>query len=284
MVQAAQSVFTLAQDGERDAVFDVPESMFLGDMEGGRVSLALVSGADVTAVGYVREISPAVDPKSSTVRVKVAIQNPPAAMTLGSAIAGTAGTKPATEITVPWTALMATGSKPAVWIVDPKTKTASLKPVTVGAYEAGAVLIREGLERGRPRRHRRRQAAELRPARDIWRGSIMRTRFLVVASTIASTLAMAGCKQEAKAPEPVRPVLSAVLQPAASGSTVAVGTVQPRYETNLGFRVLGRLIARPVNVGDLVAEGQTVAAIDPDCPGARGAVSESGPFESPGSA
>jgi membrane fusion protein, multidrug efflux system len=91
----------------------------------------------------------------------------------------------------------------------------------------------------------------------------MRTRFFVVAGTIASALAMAGCKQEAKAPEPVRPVLSAVLQPAASDSTVAVGTVQPRYETNLGFRVLGRLIARAVNVGDLVTEGQTVAAIDP---------------------
>src|SRR5450631_4090294 len=135
VVQAAQSVFTLAQDGERDAVFDVPESMFLGDMEGDRVSLALVSG-------------PAVDPKSSTVRVKVAIQNPPPAMTLGSAIAGTAGTKPATEITLPWTALTAVGSKPAVWIVDPKAKTASLKPVTVGAYEAGAVLIKEGLEAG----------------------------------------------------------------------------------------------------------------------------------------
>jgi RND family efflux transporter MFP subunit len=148
VVQAAQSVFTLAQDGERDAVFDVPESMFLGDMEGGRVSLALVSGPDVSGVGYVREISPAVDPKSSTVRVKVAIQNPPPAMTLGSAIAGTAGTKPTTEITVPWTALTATGSRPAVWIVDPKTKTASLKPVTVGAYEAGAVLIKEGLEAG----------------------------------------------------------------------------------------------------------------------------------------
>ena len=148
VVQVAQSVFTLAQDGERDAVFDVPKSMFLGDMEGGSVSLALVSGPDVTGVGYVREISPAVDPKSSTVRVKVAIQNPPPAMTLGSAIAGTAGTKPATEITLPWTALTAVGSKPAVWIVDPKTKTASLKPVTVGAYEAGAVLIKEGLEPG----------------------------------------------------------------------------------------------------------------------------------------
>src|SRR6202049_1661029 len=90
----------------------------------------------------------------------------------------------------------------------------------------------------------------------------MKTRLFVIASTIASALAMAGCKQEAKAPEPVRPVLSAVLQPAATGGTVAVGTVQPRYETNLGFRVLGRLIARPVNVGDLVAEGQTIAATD----------------------
>jgi RND family efflux transporter MFP subunit len=147
-VQAAQSVFTLAQDGERDAVFDVPESMFLGDMERGRVSLALVSGPDVIGVGYVREISPAVDPKSSTVRVKVAIQDPPAAMTLGSAIAGSAATNLATEITVPWTALTAAGSKPAVWIVDPKTKTASLKPVTVGAYEAGTVLIKKGLEAG----------------------------------------------------------------------------------------------------------------------------------------
>ena len=91
----------------------------------------------------------------------------------------------------------------------------------------------------------------------------MRTRYFVIASTIASALAVAGCKQEAKTPEPVRPVLSTVIEPAASGSTVAVGTVQPRYQTNLGFRVLGRLIARPVNVGDLVTEGQTIAAIDP---------------------
>lgn len=148
VVQAAQAVFTLAQDGERDAVFDVPESMFFGDVEGGRVSLTLVSAPDVTAIGYLREVSPAVDPKSSTVRVKVAIQNLPATMTLGSAIAGTARTKPATEITLPWTALTATGSKPAVWIVDPRTKTASLKPVTISAYEAGAVLIKAGLEPG----------------------------------------------------------------------------------------------------------------------------------------
>jgi RND family efflux transporter MFP subunit len=91
----------------------------------------------------------------------------------------------------------------------------------------------------------------------------MKTHAFLVASTLVSALALAGCKQDTKASEPVRPVLSTVLQPAMSDGTAAVGTVQPRYESNLGFRVLGRLIARPVNVGDLVAEGQTVAAIDP---------------------
>src|SRR5208337_430118 len=90
----------------------------------------------------------------------------------------------------------------------------------------------------------------------------MRTRALAVAGMVVSALVLAACKQEAKAPEPVRPVLSTVLEPTVSDSTVAVGTVQPRYETSLGFRVLGRLIARPVNMGDLVAEGQTIAAID----------------------
>ncbi len=148
VVQATQAVFTLAQDGERDAVFDVPESYFFGDVDHGHVALALLSHSEVTASGYIREISPAVDPKTSTVRVKVAIQNPPAEMALGAAIAGSTAMKPTTEITVPSTALMAAGSRPAVWIVDPKTRTASLKAVTAGTYEAGAVLIKSGLEPG----------------------------------------------------------------------------------------------------------------------------------------
>lgn len=148
VVQAAQPVFGLAQDGERDAVFDVYESIFFADLDGSRVSLTLVSDPNVTASGYVREVSPAIDAKSSTIRVKVAIQNPPAAMTLGSAVAGTANTKARQQIALPWTALMAEGSRPAVWIIDPTTRTASLKPVTVGGYEAGGVVIEAGLEPG----------------------------------------------------------------------------------------------------------------------------------------
>jgi len=148
VVQAAQPVFALAQDGDRDAVFDIYESLLFRDYDSDRVALALVSDANVTATGYVREVSPAIDPKSATVRVKVAIQNPPAAMTLGSAVAGTARSKPAAQITVPWTALMSLASKPAVWIVDPARKTASLKILEIGAYESDAVVIKRGLEPG----------------------------------------------------------------------------------------------------------------------------------------
>ena len=43
---------------------------------------------------------------------------------------------------------MAMGSKPAMWIIDPANNTASLKPVTIGGYEAGAVMIKEGLRPG----------------------------------------------------------------------------------------------------------------------------------------
>ena len=148
VVQAAQPMFSLAQDGERDAVFDVYESIFFGDLDGSRVSLALVSDAGVTASGNVREVSPAIDAKSSTIRVKVAIRDPQAAMTLGSAVAGTVKAKAQQQIALPWSALMAAGSKPAVWTVDPATKTVALKPVTVGGYEAREVLIKAGLEPG----------------------------------------------------------------------------------------------------------------------------------------
>ena len=88
------------------------------------------------------------------------------------------------------------------------------------------------------------------------------TRPILISSILALTLLASGCKQETKAPEPVRPVLSTVVEPMQSSSTMAVGTVEPRFKTDLSFRLLGRLIARPVNVGDLVDQGDVIAAID----------------------
>jgi RND family efflux transporter MFP subunit len=42
-----------------------------------------------------------------------------------------------------------------------------------------------------------------------------------------------------------------------------VGVVRARHETDLGFRVAGKIIARNINVGDVVQAGDVVARLDP---------------------
>lgn len=91
----------------------------------------------------------------------------------------------------------------------------------------------------------------------------MTRRALIAAGALGSALILAGCeKKETKAPERVRPVLSMVLEPNQSHAALMVGVVEPRYKTDLAFRVLGRLTSRPFYVGDLVSAGQIVATID----------------------
>jgi membrane fusion protein, multidrug efflux system len=91
----------------------------------------------------------------------------------------------------------------------------------------------------------------------------MTSRVMIAAATLASVLVLAGCQQETKTPEPVRPVLSRIIDSGPGEGTVAVGVIEPRYQTNIGSRVLGRLTSRSVYVGDLVREGQVIATIDP---------------------
>jgi RND family efflux transporter MFP subunit len=148
VAQSAQSAYTLAEDGARDAVFDVYESVFLTPIEGGVVKLALVSDPSVTAIAHPREISPTVDQKSGAVRVKVSIENTPAAMTLGSAVAGEARSQPVAKIVLPWSALTSGLKGPAVWVVDPNTRAVSLKDIKVETYETDSIVVSSGLAPG----------------------------------------------------------------------------------------------------------------------------------------
>jgi RND family efflux transporter MFP subunit len=148
VAQAAQSVFTLAHDGDRDAVIDVYEAALSLKFDDSKVALALLSDPSVTAKGTVREVSPTIDPKSGTVRVKIAIENPPPEMILGSAISATGFIKPEQRIVLPWSALTAAGKTPAVWLVDAANKTVSLKPIKIEDYETGAIVVSAGLQPG----------------------------------------------------------------------------------------------------------------------------------------
>lgn len=148
VAQAAQTMFTLAEDGARDAVFHVYEAAFLHKVASDTVTLSLVSDPKVAARGVVREVSPSADTTSGTVRVKVSITEPPTEFALGSVVFGCATLEPRDVVLLPSGALTSLAGTPAVWVVDPKTSEVSLKPVTVASYETHRVVIDSGLDPG----------------------------------------------------------------------------------------------------------------------------------------
>jgi len=81
---------------------------------------------------------------------------------------------------------------------------------------------------------------------------------------LCASALLLGCSREEPAPEPVRPVLSFRVAPQAEESLGRfAGTIQARYETNLGFRVPGRIANRNVDVGAEVGPGDLLATLDP---------------------
>ena len=77
-------------------------------------------------------------------------------------------------------------------------------------------------------------------------------------------LMLGACSKSAPAPEPVRAVKTVVIAPATAGSNHEyAGEIRARIESRLGFRVGGKMIERPVNVGDTVKAGQVLARLDP---------------------
>jgi len=81
---------------------------------------------------------------------------------------------------------------------------------------------------------------------------------------LAALLALSSCKPEAEPPPPLRPVLSvkAEVQTRATLGPYA-GSIQARYSTDYSFRVFGRMVSRPVDVGSIVKVGDELASIDP---------------------
>ncbi len=148
VVNAAQTVFTLAYDGEREAVFDAFQTHVSERPVDDQVDIALVSNPSIKTIGIVREIAPSIDPINGTVRVKVAIESPPPQMTLGAPVTGVAKFQSTDVALLPWTALSRQGDQATVWIVDPSTRTASERKVTIDRFASGIFLVSSGLAAG----------------------------------------------------------------------------------------------------------------------------------------
>ncbi|AVO56637.1 efflux RND transporter periplasmic adaptor subunit [Pseudomonas chlororaphis] len=147
VVQATVPIYSLARDGERDAVFNVYEALLVAPPEDGVINVSLLDNPNIKTTGRVREVTPVVSAQSGTVQVKVALDGLPAGMDLGSVVGASAHVPGKASVELPWAALTKNLNEPAVWLVGDDGKT-TLHTVTVGRYQTGKVIISDGLEGG----------------------------------------------------------------------------------------------------------------------------------------
>lgn len=148
VVDVAQPIFTLAQDGPRDAVFEVYESLVTRPAADFPVRIALLSNPDVAVTGRVREVAPAVNTATGAVRVKVEIAETPREMGLGSAVAGSGDFRLRDIVKLSNRAFHTKAGQMAVWVVDGKTKAASERLIDVDSFRTGELLLRSGVQPG----------------------------------------------------------------------------------------------------------------------------------------
>ena len=81
--------------------------------------------------------------------------------------------------------------------------------------------------------------------------------------SLGLALLVVGCADAAPRQAEVRPVRTLVVDPRPiDDDRRAVGEVRPRYESDLGFRVSGKVVSRAVDVGAAVKAGDILASID----------------------
>lgn len=147
VVAPGQPVIAIAQPDVREAVIDVPEDVSVREGDPFDVALQIAPSERVT--GKVREISPQVDAMTRSRRVKIALENPSAGFRLGTTVtAYAAAAQTSGRITVPAAALFERDGKQHVWIVDPASRTAVLREVTVASRDGRTAVVTSGLEPG----------------------------------------------------------------------------------------------------------------------------------------
>lgn len=93
----------------------------------------------------------------------------------------------------------------------------------------------------------------------------MRKPLISLTSVLASALLLAACSKQAPEPEPVRAVRTQTVAISSAGGTKEYAAeVRARTESRLSFRVGGKVVQRPADLGQRVKAGQLLAQLDPE--------------------
>jgi RND family efflux transporter MFP subunit len=148
VVQAGQMIVRLARKDGRDAVFDIPAQLIRSAPSDPQITVSLADDPAVTARGRVREVAAQANAVTRTFEVKVGLTDPPPAMRLGATAVGRMETDAGPVIEIPATALIRVNQQPAVWIVDPKSRTVSARNIDVLRFNQAQIIVSQGLDTG----------------------------------------------------------------------------------------------------------------------------------------
>lgn len=146
-VSPGEAIVTVARPDERDAVVDIPETAEAIAL-GSRFTVSLQINPDVTVKGVVREVAPSADAVTRTRRVKIALENPPDTVRLGTTITAELEGPDLTAIMIPQTAVLQKDGKPHVWLVDEEKGEVHLVPIETGPAVGRALQVADGLKAG----------------------------------------------------------------------------------------------------------------------------------------
>lgn len=152
VVSAGSPVVRIAQDGERDVVFSVPEDKIARVRTGQAVAVRLWA-SEQRYSGRVREVAASADPVTRTYLVKVALERASgqALPALGATVHARPEGMGATGepvIKLPTTALHQANGGSAVWVYDAATSTVRSQPVVVATADGNEIVIAHGLTPG----------------------------------------------------------------------------------------------------------------------------------------
>jgi RND family efflux transporter MFP subunit len=150
IIKAGQAIISVATNEGLDAVFNVPEQLFHNENKISNlpVEVSLSHSPSIKTIGIVREISPQADSITRTFTVKVALNNPPKELKLGSTVTGSVNLNQGSAIEIPVMALNKSGANPAVWVVDKTNNTVNLRNIKILSYTQDSIIISDGLENG----------------------------------------------------------------------------------------------------------------------------------------
>ncbi len=148
VVSAGQTVFVLAEEGEREVAISVPEQSAALFTPGREMAVELWSQPGKRFPAKLREIAPVADSQARTFAARVSFDPGDVRTEIGQSARVFALQQGARGLAVPLSAIHEKDGRQALWVVDPATSTVHLRPVTVGAYSEQGVPVLGGLASG----------------------------------------------------------------------------------------------------------------------------------------